>query len=134
MTVVQYKVHELTGALLDAVVAHVGGGLTPRMRSELVVGTAGADGRPVFKTVCWLYDEVSGYGVARFRPSSDWADGGPIIEREKISLHPPTDTAEWEAVGPATPTTERVSGPTPLVAAMRAFLAARVGDTVELPA
>lgn len=124
MTVIQLRVEELSNVQLDAMVAHVEG-WTTRTRSE-------RNGE-AWNMVCWLYDEANGYGVKRFQPSTDWADGGPIIEREQVSLHPPTETSDWGAVGPASLTVTRMSGPTPLVAAMRAFLAARVGETVELP-
>ena len=66
--------------------------------------------------------------------STDWAQGGPIIEREKIS----TDYAlcygetgqEWEAVSVDD---LKVGGPTPLIAACRCYVASKLGDTVEIP-
>ena len=67
--------------------------------------------------------------------STDWAQGGPIIERENISvghqghLGVPLDSL-WYA-------TNRVDvcgfGQTPLIAAMRCFCASRLGDEVEVP-
>ena len=73
-----------------------------------------------------------------FHPSTDWAQGGPIIEREKIALRyepkcdwlfvPPQATwlANYEGVG-------EWDGPTPLIAAMRCFVASHLGDEIELP-
>lgn len=65
-----------------------------------------------------------------FQPSTNWAHGGPIIEREHIRLEPPEDVPEWDAKGwrarilrPSAIGIE--SGPTPLIAAMRAFVASR---------
>ena len=61
-----------------------------------------------------------------YSPSTDWSFGGPIIEREKIRLNCGDGTwgvAEgvWEA---AHPRNIYVSfGPTPLVAAMRCYVA-----------
>lgn len=64
--------------------------------------------------------------------SSDWSQGGPIIERENIWLSAPAGVlTQWSAaVGDAT---DAVRGPTPLIAAMRAFVAAKLCDEVEVP-
>lgn len=69
--------------------------------------------------------------------STDWAQGGPIIERERIAMRY-WDCA-WEAsmVYENDDTDEVFSaeglGPTPLVAAMRCFVASKLGDEVEVP-
>ena len=60
--------------------------------------------------------------------SSDWSQGGPIIEREKITL-------EWTGedwMGYIWHDAE-FFGPTPLIAAMRCYVASKLGDTVEIP-
>jgi len=68
--------------------------------------------------------------------STDWSFGGPIIEREKIRLNCGDGTwgvAEgvWEA---AHPRNIYVSfGPTPLIAAMRCYVASKLGDEVDIP-
>lgn len=79
--------------------------------------------------------------------SRDWATGGQIIERERIILSPqavergPATLGHWVAVaGVAYGIEDRVRfdaarkyiGPTPLIAAMRAFVAAKLGEEVEL--
>ncbi len=62
-----------------------------------------------------------------FSPSTDWSQGGPIIERESIYLMK-VGITQWRAdCGPA------VTGPTPLIAAMRAFVTSELGDAVEIP-
>jgi hypothetical protein len=64
-----------------------------------------------------------------FAPATQWEHGGPIIERERIRLDPrglwcaAHDTHEW---------TES-TGPTPLIAAMRCYVASKLGDEVEIP-
>ena len=63
-----------------------------------------------------------------FKPSTDWAQGGPIIEREKIELT--HDGFEWWARIWAD---EDYEGPTPLIAAMRCYVASQLGDEVEVP-
>lgn len=61
--------------------------------------------------------------------SSDWAKGGPIIEREGIFVgphgHHPNGIA-WKGKA-------RYNGPTPLIAAMRCYVASKLGDEVEIP-
>jgi hypothetical protein len=64
---------------------------------------------------------------------TDWAQGGPIIEREKIATRFDSDEGEWQA------TIEELDGwtygwgSTPLIAAMRCFVFSRLGDEVEIP-
>jgi len=75
----------------------------------------------------------------RFNPSTDWSQGGPIIERERISVCTEFATDEWAAWSPA-PTLDNAElqrafgyGPTPLIAAMRAFVVSRLGDEIDVP-
>lgn len=69
-----------------------------------------------------------------FAPSTDWSDAGPIIEREFIWLSEQTDVGIhfWEA---STATDDELCrhtalGPTPLIAAMRAYVASKYGEEV----
>lgn len=69
-----------------------------------------------------------------YAPSTSWAQGGPIIEQERISVC-------WEGtlwVGSRYNETEgrywaQTSGPTPLVAAMRCYVASKLGNEVDVP-
>jgi len=56
-----------------------------------------------------------------------WEFGGPIIEREKIATawHI-TRWVAWRGV-------IEHPGPTPLIAAMRCYVAAKLGDDIEIP-
>lgn len=68
--------------------------------------------------------------------STDWAHGGPIIERERIGLDFYEDGSHENggAWGAATHEgTVHALGPTPLVAAMRCYVAAKLGDEVQIP-
>ena len=99
--------------------------------------------------------------------STDWAQGGPIIERENITIIRADDDYETDADGFTTnkripqwfaecsrwtghglttcyegenmDPTFMISedsgyyGPTPLIAAMRSFVASKLGDEVEIP-
>ena len=68
--------------------------------------------------------------------STNWSQGGPIIEREGMQLNM-EDYAEWHATMWWDDTDEKrevlMKGPTPLIAAMRCFVASRLGDEVEVP-
>ena len=65
-----------------------------------------------------------------------WEHGGPIIERELICLDCQFDVNEWHAW---TPAPERKTGEahglglTPLIAAMRCYVASKLGDEVNVP-
>jgi len=68
--------------------------------------------------------------------STDWAQGGPIIEREGVNLDNYAKNPKWSAWTPA-PDREsgeaQAYGPTPLIAAMRCYVASKLGDEVEIP-
>lgn len=70
----------------------------------------------------------------QFNPSHNWAQGGPIIEREYISVCAHL-VGRWNAYLPNEKTSLEFlrSGPTPLVAAMRCYVASKLGDEVEIP-
>lgn len=98
------KTSELTGAALDWAVAKCEG-------VNITFGEHGPSGQ-------WeMY-------------STNWAQGGPIIERENIALYPHGD-GSYEAEVFLNPL--RKHGPTPLIAAMRCYVAFVLGDNVELP-
>ena len=63
--------------------------------------------------------------------STVWAQGGPIIEREKITLQPVVRPDGWMA---RTQQCDSVwEGQHPLIAAMRCYVASKLGDTVKIP-
>jgi hypothetical protein len=76
-------------------------------------------------------DTDFGWWWDSFNPSTDWAHGGPIIEREKISC---VYYGQWVASIPADGTGEALGyyGPTHLIAAMRCFVASKLGDTIDI--
>jgi hypothetical protein len=71
--------------------------------------------------------------------STDWSQAGPIIEREKIGLLHVENTLphqRWDAgeTDEFPNTLFAVStGPTPLIAAMRCYVASKLGDAIEIP-
>ena len=93
-------------------------------------------------TVRIYFDEDTGeklchddWDVPEFSPSTDWAQGGPIIEREKIGFWAYTLDEEgnenpgWYA---ETFAGSVATGPTPLIAAMRCYVASKLGHEVEV--
>ena len=68
--------------------------------------------------------------------STNWAQGGPIIEREGISVLHTTmrPSLAWEASHtPSEHLTVCEFGQTPLIAAMRCYVASKLGDEIEVP-
>jgi hypothetical protein len=113
------KTSELTGAALDWAVAQIE---KPRLSQSFARKNA------VVLTHGGLY-----------APTINWAQGGPIIEREEIS------TAKLEETLPDAMAPHPACwsghidgvfvryGPTPLIAAMRCYVASKLGDEVEIP-
>jgi len=73
--------------------------------------------------------------------ATDWAQGGPIIERECICIHQRMGETTWWAdyANPQVKpdgTGHRFlfkQAPTPLIAAMRCYVASKLGDEIVLP-
>jgi hypothetical protein len=74
--------------------------------------------------------------------STDWAQGGPIIEREGIALDclrtcfvidSWVAASEMVREGDYDSPVIKFTGPSPLVAAMRCYVASKLGDQVEVP-
>jgi hypothetical protein len=130
----KHKVSELEGALLDAAVAK-------------------AEGRPYPD---WVDASPHSDADRVWSPSDTWEDAGQIIELELIATFyvPPdswTKTGGWWEAGyePEVDDGEQCEsgwierpkivlrhghcGSTPLIAAMRAYVASKFGDEVELP-
>lgn len=127
------KTIEMTGAALDWAVAKAEG--------------MDIDGPSVI--ICKVYRDDEGLEwVVQWEPTTNWAQGGPIIERENISVNRYTHSEVtesgqeiyrkdgWTAFTTATAywmTPKRAYGPTPLIAAMRCYVMSRFGDEIEIP-
>ena len=148
----KHKTSELTGDLLDAAVAKAMGilvtpdddhpqqpGLCESLRKEWgchVVRwfAADDDGNETSEEGGW--EPITSWGG----PSTNWEDGGPIIDRERISLIAPAlGTSKWVAGinamlshREAIEMEHQQKGETALIAAMRCFVASKMGDEVEL--
>ena len=118
------KTSELTGAALDWAVATCEG-----KRLHYFVDDW-------FKKDPWLtLDGIVDLPLHAFTPSTAWSQGGPIIEREEISVErrmPCMKDEQWGAQGWKAMQNFH-KGPTPLIAAMRCYVASKLGDDVEIP-
>ena len=110
------KTSELTGAALDWAVAKCEGiELIGRRYNRLLVDGHMSQGQEM---------------MAPYKPSNDWAQGGPIIEREMITVGP----AKHEGfMAWAWPKKDGFWGDSPLIAAMRCYVASKLGQEVEIP-
>jgi len=117
------KTSELTGAALDWAVAHAQGLDYEIVDGTVVTGAKRYEANSANDYYGCEFEEV-------YEPSTDWAQGGPIIEREMIELVPQTP-ALWDAMYKEQHIPN--DGSTPLIAAMRCYVASKLGDEVELP-
>jgi hypothetical protein len=122
------KTTELTGAALDWAVAKCEGFVKVAIWTDHI-------------GICKKYsfeDQV------RWAPSTDWAQGGPIIEREGLGVSqynniPDRPENRWLCMKYETGMlvgnhkSTFAYGPTPLIAAMRCYVANKLGDEVEVP-
>ena len=74
-------------------------------------------------------------GDYTWSPGTKWMQGGPIIERHEIYLAKSV-LGGWTAsiyIKEKTINCILHGGPTPLIAAMRCYVASKLGDEVEVP-
>lgn len=66
--------------------------------------------------------------------STKWEFGGPIIERERIELRNwDFHSQPWRAEIAGSDSESACYGPTPLIAAMRCYVASKLGDSIDIP-
>ena len=120
MTMKTVKVVEATERQLDWLVAYAQG-RTPTLN----MNSHGRVWHGWWLATGGEYERMPNY-------SNDWAHGGPILDRERITIrqwtdmpishaYMPHDGAPWGA------------GPTPLIAAMRCLITSKLGREVEVP-
>lgn len=73
---------------------------------------------------CWTYE-----------PTVKWELAGPVIQNECISTvwGPGLKEHEWRAETPTGMNDQSETGPTPIIAALRCFVASKLGGDVEIP-
>ncbi len=118
------KTNELTDVALDwAVLTAEGNPANSKWRKA---DYGGLQVRMTMKLLGIIERNWSAYG-----PSTIWSQGGPIIERERISIMF-TVSKDCGARTLEFPPTYYF-GPTPLIAAMRCFVASKLGNEVDVP-
>lgn len=111
------KTSELIGPALDNTI------------TQIELGRAVARGEHVKP---WVIERIES-GEQCDPYSTDWMWGGPIIDREDITVGP-WDTSPAMAQPKGWPSTgHRQVGPTKLIAAMRCYAASVLGDEVNIP-
>jgi hypothetical protein len=118
----KHKTSELSGSLLDMAVAMAEG-----YPARIERGAC-------YATITQM-DAICGNWTP-FLPSTDWAQGGPIIERHRITINcfnrdrEHTSCTYWEAysleAGP-------IQAVWPLLAAMRCYVISKIGEDIKLP-
>ena len=116
------KTKDLTGAALDWAVA-ISKGIPAE---ELYIQKWGSRMPPSIYRRCRDADGSLGPDLLFSRK---WEAGGPIIDREGISIY--RMTSDWSAA--YNPSGAAQDGPTPLIAAMRCYVASKLGDEVDVP-
>jgi hypothetical protein len=133
------KTSELTGVALDYAVDLIEGSYAGYIASHNRVQRYKASVDMHHKPMEPMpFAELYGRTVPKY--SESWVVGGPIIEREKISIgyerYGPEGGETWDAVKKASHEDTTLSleyGPTPLIAAMRCYVASKLGGEVEIP-
>jgi len=121
------KTRNLSSAALDWVVAKGEGYRFVR----IVPGWTESNGLHV-PTYITVSDKA--FGFQEFSPSTDWASGGPIIERERITIkHVTTLKVSNQEIWKANIRDASMTGLSPLIVAMRCYVVSNFGDDVELP-
>lgn len=114
------KTAELTGAALNWAVA-------------MCEGWQWTTARDNTGSYPWLIKVGKDIDPKNYRPSTNWMQGGPIIEREGITILS-VDDYEWcAAIGELYYEDNNPRSTTPLIAAMRCYVASKMGDEVEIP-
>lgn len=68
-----------------------------------------------------------------WNPTRNWAQGGPIIERERIGLDCDDQGIWFASYDLSEDTALGASAKSPLVAAMRCYVATKLGNEIEIP-
>lgn len=129
-TTIDVSTSELEGDALDWAVARCEG---PKSSASRYYDE---DGLPMYREE----------DPAEWRPSSDWSHGGPIIEREISKIWRNMNGTFCAQIKYRAPYYSPTSGayrgmdafinkhgPTPLIAAMRCYVASKLGNTISIP-
>lgn len=124
------KVSDLTGARLDYWVA----------KAQGAICATWSDGKPII-FADWLSFPAlqctpAGHRKDYFRPSTDWSQGGPLIDKHRINFAtigtgPADENGREPVVAITYDGRNAMTGPTHLIAAMRAIVRDTYGEEVN---
>lgn len=126
MTIIQTK--DLAGAQLDWAVAKAEGHRIDDYEADNGSNIIGVTAHG-FTRIIHGGSTLEKIRYGTYQPSTEWLHAGPIIEREMLGTMPVSDA--WWRAGDVDGANGY--GPTPLVAAMRCYVAAKLGDQVDVP-
>lgn len=128
---VSVKVKNLIGAALDWAVAKAEG--LPVMLDPMGFKTGSESGYWVWSNEPGGLQTKIGRG---YSPSTVWAQGGLIVDRERPHMAPVTYNGEpsWQSWVCGQSSASGSFGSTFLIAAMRCHVTSRLGDEIEVPA
>lgn len=137
---IEVKTAELIGPALDWAVAETEGIQRFVMGNDwpgnsVVADAADRDRVVICNMIGQLVVSRGGWSNG-WNPSTDWAQGGPLIEKYAVKIeHFPGETIASKANARIAmhSTAYWQSGPTPLVALCRAIVAANLGGAVSVP-
>lgn len=143
MSTIEVKTADLIGPALDwATFCAIYTGIEPTIH---VIEEATIERKPFIKPITFprtVHLSYSGaYGVTvPWHPSTDWECGGPLIDKHRFEFE--WVGSDWHgeplefftACGCDMPADATSAGPTHLIAACRAIVRAKLGDTVQIPA
>lgn len=141
MKMVEVKVSELEGAALDWAVAKAQGWYLLRVPKDIDGNNGGYTLAPPDFSKDFQFPprgSIPTNWLVRHW-STDWSQGGPLIHKHSIELEPADKYVEfgnqWQAhmVGRDCDLYFQ-AGDTPIIAACRAIVAAKMGDVVSVPA
>jgi Protein of unknown function (DUF2591) len=85
----------------------------------------------------FTYEDHPHHEMFDMHYSTNWSQGGPIIEREWLDVTPWPNTSDangrWACTQHDSREPVTTLGPTALIAAMRCFVASKLGNEVNIP-
>lgn len=140
---IEVKTADLIGPALDWAVSAVEG---VKIKINLPYRAPAGNVFGVPSLECVGSTDDRGYALD-WAPSTDWSQGGPLIDKYELLIEPPVrgvegiSGVEWSSRLYTDPNDHdqefeyyEMSGPTALVAACRVIIDAKLGETVQVPA
>ena len=119
------KTSDLIGRALDWAVVIAFGWKWKVEKGKIIIA------RPTKKT--YIREPFETLKLSNFPASRNWSFCGPIIEKEWISVRNQDDKWFAQIADDVPDGYHQAEGSTPLIAAMRCYVASKLGDEIEVP-